>query len=66
MLTDNLNIQQITEALKESDLEGSCNCLPACTSIKYDAETSQAAFDYKALYGAFNANETDPDIFGYM
>ena len=26
-----------------------CNCLPACTSIAYEAEISQADFDYKLL-----------------
>lgn len=31
-----------------------CKCLPACTSIEYEAETSQADFDWKALYQAFN------------
>lgn len=32
-----------------------CKCLPACTSIEYEAETSQADFDWRALYKAFNA-----------
>ncbi|XP_013179934.1 PREDICTED: sodium channel protein Nach [Papilio xuthus] len=31
-----------------------CKCLPACTSIEYEAETSQADYDWKALYTAFN------------
>ncbi|CAH2043596.1 unnamed protein product, partial [Iphiclides podalirius] len=31
-----------------------CKCLPACTSIEYEAETSQADFDWKALYTAYN------------
>ncbi|KPJ13859.1 Sodium channel protein Nach [Papilio machaon] len=31
-----------------------CRCLPACTSIEYEAETSQADYDWKALYTAFN------------
>lgn len=30
-----------------------CNCLPACTSITYDAETSQADFDWKNLFLAY-------------
>lgn len=63
-LTDNLNIQQIQEAMNELNIEGTCNCLPSCTSIQYDAETSQATFDYKALFGAFKENATDPDVFG--
>ncbi|KAG8322511.1 hypothetical protein J6590_020211 [Homalodisca vitripennis] len=61
---DNLNIQQIRQAMDELNLEGTCNCLPSCTSIQYDAETSQATFDYKALFGAYRENETDPDVFG--
>ena len=31
-----------------------CKCLPACTSIEYEAETSQADYDWKALFGAYN------------
>lgn len=31
-----------------------CKCLPACTSIEYEAETSQADFDWKALFRAYN------------
>ncbi|XP_054267290.1 pickpocket protein 28-like [Macrosteles quadrilineatus] len=61
---DSLNIQQITEAMHELDFEGKCNCLPSCTSILYDAETSQAPFDYKAVFGAYKENETDPEIVG--
>lgn len=30
-----------------------CNCLPACTSIVYDAETSQATFDLKSINRAY-------------
>lgn len=30
-----------------------CNCLPACTSITYDAELSQAKFDYVSLFNAY-------------
>lgn len=26
-----------------------CNCLPSCTSIAYEAEISQADFDYKTV-----------------
>ncbi|CAH0725781.1 unnamed protein product, partial [Brenthis ino] len=31
-----------------------CKCLPACTSIEYEAETSQADYDWKALYRAIH------------
>lgn len=30
-----------------------CRCLPACTSIEYEAETSQADYDWKAIYRAY-------------
>nr|XP_049705408.1 pickpocket protein 28 isoform X1 [Helicoverpa armigera] len=30
-----------------------CRCLPACTSIEYEAETSQADYDWAALFRAF-------------
>lgn len=32
--------------------DSECNCLPSCTSIAYDAEISQAKFDWKALFAA--------------
>lgn len=32
--------------------ETGCNCLPACTSIAYDAEISQAKFDWVSLFNA--------------
>lgn len=35
-----------------------CHCLPSCTSIAYDAETSQADFDWENLFLAFR-NPTD-------
>ncbi|XP_038222386.1 pickpocket protein 28-like [Zerene cesonia] len=31
-----------------------CKCLPACTSIEYEAETSQADYDWKAIYRAYH------------
>lgn len=30
-----------------------CNCLPSCTSITYDAEISQAKFDWENLFLAY-------------
>ncbi|XP_045451415.1 pickpocket protein 28-like [Melitaea cinxia] len=33
-----------------------CKCLPACTSIEYEAETSQADFDVDAFFKAMNIN----------
>lgn len=30
-----------------------CNCLPACTTIAYDAEISQAEYDFRSQFEAF-------------
>lgn len=30
-----------------------CNCLPVCTSIKYDTEVSHSDFDFKSLFEAY-------------
>lgn len=32
-----------------------CNCLPACTSVTYDAEISQAKFDWISLFNAYKS-----------
>ncbi len=32
-----------------------CNCLPVCTSIKYETEVSQSAFDFKSTFEAYGA-----------
>ena len=37
--------------------ETQCNCLPACTTIAYDAEISQAEYDFKSQFRAFMYNE---------
>uniref|UniRef100_A0A182FU38 Uncharacterized protein n=1 Tax=Anopheles albimanus TaxID=7167 RepID=A0A182FU38_ANOAL len=38
---------------KTRDYRARCNCLPACTSIQYDAEISQADLDWKSLFAAY-------------
>ncbi|CAH4030048.1 unnamed protein product [Pieris brassicae] len=38
-----------------------CKCLPACTSIEYEAETSQADYDLKSLLRAYSPRFTDTD-----
>lgn len=44
------------KANKEKFREGlGCNCLPSCTSIAYDAEISQAKFDWKATFRALES-----------
>ncbi|XP_026725648.1 pickpocket protein 28-like isoform X2 [Trichoplusia ni] len=55
--TDNLG-----EALKVSS---KCQCLPACTSIEYEAETSQADYDWAAIFRAYrlvNVSEELKDL----
>lgn len=39
---------------------GHCDCLPSCTSITYNAETSQADFNWPKVFQAFKA---DPNEF---
>lgn len=39
------------------DNQHECNCLPSCTSIRYDAETSQAPFDWDRLKKAYNITD---------
>lgn len=36
-----------------SGIKDECNCLPACTSISYEAEYSQANFDFNGLLNVF-------------
>lgn len=36
-----------------------CNCLPACTSITYEAELTQAAFDTINLKKTYTGFDTD-------
>lgn len=52
---DKLLEHDFVEGLKNVHSAASgCNCLPACTSITYDAEISQAKFDWIGLFKAFN------------
>ena len=49
-----------SDALKKAlDVSSKCQCLPACTSIEYEAETSQADYDFEALFRAFRLNVSD-------
>ena len=41
---------------KEKRIEGECDCLPTCTSIQYDAEISQADYDWEKVFQAFKYN----------
>lgn len=42
-----------------SDDSPDCNCLPVCTSIKYDTEVSQSDFDFKSLFEAYESPMDD-------
>ncbi|XP_030040427.2 pickpocket protein 28 [Manduca sexta] len=51
-----------TEALNRArEVSEQCQCLLACTSIEYEAETSQADYDWEALYRA-NKSEIPVDL----
>lgn len=53
---DNLLKQDFMEGLSGGTVEKKgCNCLPACTSITYDAEISQARFDWISLFNAYKS-----------
>ena len=40
----------------------SCNCLPSCTSITYDIETSQTNFDWEKLFSALKNEPIDDTV----
>ncbi|GJQ86102.1 hypothetical protein Trydic_g15258 [Trypoxylus dichotomus] len=52
--------QCVTEAMitmvSDNSANFSCDCLPACTTLSYNAETSQADFNWKDMLIAFKAN----------
>lgn len=51
---DKLLEKDFTEGLSNIEaVKKGCNCLPACTSITYDAEISQAKFDWISLFNAY-------------
>ncbi|KFB49820.1 hypothetical protein ZHAS_00017840 [Anopheles sinensis] len=48
---------------KSFDFRAKCNCLPGCNSLKYDAEISQTAFDWKSLINAYGVTlDEDEDV----
>lgn len=54
---DKLSKKHFIEGLKNDNLvaaHDSCNCLPSCTSITYDAEISQTSFNWVALFTAYD------------
>ncbi|XP_073985653.1 pickpocket 26 isoform X2 [Rhodnius prolixus] len=55
---DLLRRYEIESSYKETKQE-TCDCLPACTSIQYDAETSQADFEVENVFRSYNDNLTE-------
>ncbi|XP_039275641.1 pickpocket protein 28-like [Nilaparvata lugens] len=58
---ENMIDEEIQVNLK-SEVGSTCNCLQACTSIEYDAETSQATYDWEKQMMAYQENMSDPDL----
>lgn len=58
---DGLMLEELNESLKSGSGENKrgktdCNCLPSCTSINYDAEISQADFEFEKVFKAYGAD----------
>lgn len=58
---DKLSEKEFINGLSNDNdvVKSGCNCLPSCTSITYDAEISQAKFDWVSLFTAFKSNLTE-------
>lgn len=53
-------MEEYADSLDSTGTYHSCNCLPSCTSIHYDAEISQSALNlmqYSAVNKMFNKND---------
>ncbi|KAJ6650121.1 Pickpocket protein 28, partial [Pseudolycoriella hygida] len=59
---DLLHEQYLNGITKNISSTHECECLPACTSIKYDAEISQASFDWSLLLNAFKSSTEYPGM----
>lgn len=53
-----LRRQEVDRSFRGEEADA-CNCLPACTSISYQAETSQANFDWKTALAAVGEDVSD-------
>lgn len=57
---DSLLNETLNKGVSGVDPKEGCNCLPSCTSITYNAEISQADFEWKKLLDSFHEyNETE-------
>uniref|UniRef100_A0A1B0AX56 Uncharacterized protein n=1 Tax=Glossina palpalis gambiensis TaxID=67801 RepID=A0A1B0AX56_9MUSC len=63
---DDLLLREFTEGLKTTDFNyrglTECNCMPACTSLVYNAEISQGNFDLDKLLSAMGITNTPQDL----
>jgi acid-sensing ion channel, other len=58
---DGLMLSELSQSLKSGSGvnklgKTDCNCLPSCTSINYDAEISQADYEFVKVFGAYGAD----------
>lgn len=40
-------VEEMEKSSNEFDVGGSCNCLPVCNSIEYEADVTHVVFDWK-------------------
>ncbi|KAL1122049.1 hypothetical protein AAG570_003455 [Ranatra chinensis] len=55
---DNLRNKDLHFSYTKSE-ETACDCLPACSSLQYDAAISQADYDWISVIKAYSENETE-------
>lgn len=53
------------DTVLEGDFSKNCHCLPACTSLNYDAEISQAKFDKANSLIAQRYEGSKDELIGY-
>lgn len=58
-LEDFINNSTWLNALKTGISKKSCNCLPSCTSINYDAEVSQYDVNFADVAKSMGVNKTE-------
>lgn len=46
-------------SLERSGYKKQCDCLPSCTTISYDAEISQAGYDFKSQFLVYRSEEME-------
>lgn len=58
--SDELRMEAVMLNIRKTQTLGNtCNCLPACISLQYDAETSQAHFNWIKMLEAIQHNMTE-------